>query len=120
VLFSQAHDITIAAEYSGTIIKAGNTSTVIQRRSRASPFEDRRALMRIEMGGSAIVSLGQAQQLPLRIGQPAFGGDTAEPVRQLAVMFAGIPQPPVPVGGKFLQCGRVFIWHALSMPENGC
>jgi hypothetical protein len=62
--------------------------------------------------GSDLVSPGEMQQLPLRIRQAATARKLAQPSRQFAVMRSGILPPPIPVGGRILQWGRVFIWHA--------
>ena len=43
-----------------------------------------------DMIGSGIIPPGEIQQLFLRIWKPAFGGNAAELMRQLAVVRAGI------------------------------
>jgi hypothetical protein len=47
----------------------------------------RRALKVIRSG---IIAPGEAEQFPLRAGEPTLRGDAAEPMRQLAVMLAGV------------------------------
>jgi hypothetical protein len=61
------------------------------------------------MIGSALVSLGEAHQLALRIGQAAFVRDLAKPSCKFPVMRAAIPQPPFPIGRDLLQRRRAFI-----------
>jgi hypothetical protein len=61
------------------------------------------------MIGSGVKAPSEIEQLFLPIRKPAFGGDAAEPMRQLAVVLPGICRPRVPVGDNLLQCERVFI-----------
>jgi hypothetical protein len=57
---------------------------------------------------SGIIAPGEAEQFPLRAGEPTLRGDAAEPMRQLAVMLAGVSRP-VPICGDVLRRRRVFI-----------
>jgi hypothetical protein len=72
----------------------------------------------VEVLGAPLVRPGKAQQFALRVGQTALASDLAKPSRQLPVMRAAIPQPPVPVGRDILQRRLAVIWHAHGTPEG--
>ena len=61
---------------------------------------------------SALVSPREDKKFPLRIRQPAFSCDLAEPLRQLAIMCSAVPQPPIPISRGVVPCKRVFICHS--------
>ena len=61
---------------------------------------------------STLVPASEIEQLPARDWEAAFCGGPAEPTRQFAVMRSAVPQPPIPIGGNFLQCRQVFICHS--------
>jgi hypothetical protein len=64
---------------------------------------------RSKRSARALISLGKAQQFALGIGEMARAGTVPQPSRQFPIMRPGIRQPPIPVRGDVLQCGRVFI-----------
>lgn len=87
---------------------------------RASPY--RRLAAPLKMIGPAFVAACQAEQLLLRIGQAAFAGNVAKPAGQPSVVHAA-RQPPIQIVAGLIdlsQRERVFIWHALALPEDNC
>ena len=61
---------------------------------------------------SPLVPASEIEQLPARDWEPALCSDPPKPTRQFAVMRSAVPQPPIPIGGNFLQCRRASICHS--------
>ncbi len=69
---------------------------------------------------SALVPASEIEQLPARDWEAALCSDPAQPTRQFAVMRSAVPEPPIPIGGNFLQCRRVFICRSARCGKKNC
>jgi len=96
--------ITPSAAFPPTLISAANASSARNVQPRRSRCRSTAA----KVIRSGIIAPGEAEQFPLRAGEPTLRGDAAEPMRQLAVMLASVSRPPVPCG-NVLGHGCVFI-----------
>jgi len=96
--------ITPSAAFPPTLISVANASSARNVQPRRSRCRSTAA----KVIRSGIIAPGEAEQFPLRAGEPTLRGDAAEPMRQLAVMLASVSRPPVPCG-NVLGHGCVFI-----------
>ena len=97
--------ITPSAAFPPTLISVANASSARNVQPRRSRCRSTAA----KVIRSGIIAPGEAEQFPLRAGEPTLRGDAAEPMRQLAVMLASVSRPPVPICGNVLGHGCVFI-----------
>ena len=91
-------------------LPAENPRLTYQRRQRAARrnVQSRRSRCSsaaAQVVRSGIIAPGEAEQFPLRAGEPTLRGDAAEPTRQLAVILTSVSRPPVPICGDVLWRG---------------